>query len=248
MGLVRERGGGVDRVAVLRAIAYRYDRGAIISAARSPYFALTDAEIASGILNNASPEWTAVVAALDTFREAARHLTVTQLIDHVVATTGIEDVYRATREGKPSLRHLEQVRTIAFIYEQKAGGSVKQFVEEISRRREVPEEVEPSLLDETTNAIRVLTIHGAKGLEFDTVIIPDIEFQSASRDGVDIFTVEDPPSLVIRNGVDTLSGVCRFSDNRPLKEIGSLRDKAELRRLFYVPITRATSPASVSGK
>ena len=116
---------------------------------------------------------------------------------------------------------------------------MRQFVEEISRRREVPEEVEPSLLDETTNAIRVLTIHGAKGLEFDTVIIPDIEFQSASRDGVDIFTVEDPPSLVIRNGVDTLSGICRFSDNRPLKEIGSLRDKAEMRRLFYVAVTRA---------
>ncbi|HEY8181767.1 MAG TPA: 3'-5' exonuclease, partial [Thermoanaerobaculia bacterium] len=225
--------------------AYRFDRGALISAARSPYFALTDAEIASGLLRDDSPEWKAVVAALDTFREAARHLTVTQLIDHVVATTRIEDVYRATRESKRSLRHLEQVRTIAFIYDQKAGGSVRQFVEEISRRREVPEEVEPSLLDETTNAIRVLTIHGAKGLEFDTVILPDIEFQSASRDGVDIFTVEDPPSLVIRNGVDTLSGICRFSDNRPLKDIGSLRDKAEMRRLFYVAITRAKSQVAI---
>ncbi|MDQ6800123.1 MAG: UvrD-helicase domain-containing protein [Acidobacteriota bacterium] len=245
MGLFLDRPAAVDLLAVLRAIAYRYDRGAIISAARSPYFALTDAEIASGILNNTSPEWSAVVTALDTFREAARHLTVTQLIDHVVATTGIEDVYHATRESKRSLRHLEQVRTIAFIYDQKAGGSVRQFVEEISRRREVPEEVEPSLLDETTNAIRVLTIHGAKGLEFDTVILPDIEFQSASRDGVDIFTVEDPPSLVIRNGVDTLSGICRFSDNRPLKEIGGLRDKAEMRRLFYVAITRAKSQVAI---
>jgi ATP-dependent helicase/nuclease subunit A len=245
MGLFLDRPAAVDLLAVLRAIAYRFDRGAIISAARSPYFALTDAEIASGMLSGGSPEWTAVVETLETFREAARQLTVTRLIDHVVATTGIESVYLATHESKRFLRHLEQVRSIAFIYDQKVGGSVRQFVEEISRRREVPEEVEPSLLDETTNAIRVLTIHGAKGLEFDTVILPDIEFQSASREGVDIFTVEDPPSLVLRNGVETLSGICRFSDNRPLKEIGSLRDKAEMRRLFYVAITRARSQIAI---
>ncbi|PYQ50454.1 MAG: hypothetical protein DMF59_10740 [Acidobacteria bacterium] len=106
--------------------------------------------------------------------------------------------------------------------------------------------MEPSLLDETTNAIRVLTIHGAKGLEFDTVILPDIEFQSSSsRDAIDIFTVDDPPSLVMRDGIETLSGICRFSDNRPLKEIGSLRDKAETRRLFYVAITRAKSQVAI---
>ena len=246
VGLFLDRPAAVDLLAVLRAIAYRYDRGAIISAARSPYFALTDAEIAEGILNDASPEWNAVVQALETFRETARHLTVTELIDRVVATTQIEGVYHATREGGRLLRQLEQVRSIAFIYDQKAGGSVRQFVEEISRRREVPEEVEPSLLDETTNAIRVLTIHSAKGLEFDTVILPDIEFSSgSSRDAIDIFTVDSPPSLVLRDGIETLSGVCRFSDNRPLKEIGSLRDKAETRRLFYVAITRAKTQVAI---
>src|SRR5467141_3311819 len=97
MGLFLDRPAAVDLLAVLRAIAYRYDRGAIITVARSPYFAPTDAEIASGMLSDDSPEWAAVVEALETFREAARHLTVTKLIDHVVATTGIESVYLATR-------------------------------------------------------------------------------------------------------------------------------------------------------
>jgi ATP-dependent exoDNAse (exonuclease V) beta subunit len=50
---------------------------------------------------------------------------------------------------------------------------------------------------------------------------------------------------VLRNGVETLSGICRFSDNRPLKDIGSLRDKAEMRRLFYVAITRAKSQVAI---
>jgi ATP-dependent exoDNAse (exonuclease V) beta subunit len=164
---------------------------------------------------------------------------VTGLIDHIVTTTGIESVYREAGDSR-ALRNLEQVRAIAFTYDRKAGGSPRQFVEEIARRRETPEEVEPSLLDETTNAVRILTIHGAKGLEFETVILPDLEFPGGGSK-LDLFTVEEPPTLVLRNGLETLSGICRSSDNRPLKEIGSLRDKAELRRLFYVAVTRARS-------
>jgi ATP-dependent helicase/nuclease subunit A len=243
MGLFLDRPAPVDLLAVLRAIAYRYDRGAAISAARTPYFALTDLEIATGILGE-TPAYQSFEQAMDSFREAARQLTVTELIDHVVKTTGIEAVYRATADGTRSLRHLEQVRTIAFAYDQKAGGSVRQFVEEIARRRDVPEEVEPSLLDETSNAVRILTIHAAKGLEFETVILPDIEFQSSSRN-VEFFTVDDPPSLVIRNGLDTLSGVCRRSGEHPLREIATLRDEAETRRLFYVAITRARSDVAI---
>ena len=238
LGLFLDRPAAVDLLAVLRAVAYAFDRGAQISAARSPYFALTDAEIATGILNDAAGPWKEFRNAMDALRDTSRHVTVTQLIDHVVLTCGIEAIYGD--DSPRALRHLEQVRTIAFAYDQKTGGSVRQFVEEIARRRDAPEEVEPSLLDETTNAVRILTIHGAKGLEFETVLLPDLEFQSSGK-GIDLFTVEEPRSLVIRNGLETLSGSCRFSELRPLKEIGSLRDKAETRRLFYVAITRAKS-------
>lgn len=244
LGLFLDRPAAVDLLAVLRAIAYGYDRGALISAARTPYFALTDVEIASGLLAEEDGPWKELIESLKAFRRASRHLTVTELVDHVIAATNIEAVYRATSGGDRALRHLEQVRAIAFTYDRKAGGSLRQFVEETARRREAPEEVEPSLLDETTNAVRILTIHGAKGLEFDRVIVPDLEFSTHGQ-GVDVFTVEEPRSLVMRNGFDTLSGVCRSSDGRPLKDIGKLRDQAEMRRLFYVAITRAKSQVVV---
>lgn len=244
MGLFLDRPAAVDLMAVLRALAWRYDRGAAISAARTPYFALTDPEIASGLLEPGREPWKSFAESLEEFRRAARHLTITELIDHVVSATGIEAVYREMGDPRPFLRPLEQLRAIAFTYDQNSGGSVRQFVAEIARRRELPEEVEPSLLDESRDAVRVLTIHGAKGLEFDTVILPDIEFNTHGG-GLDLFTVEEPRSLVIRNGLDTLSGVCRFSDNRPLSEIASLRDDAETRRLFYVAITRAKSEFAI---
>jgi ATP-dependent helicase/nuclease subunit A len=134
------------------------------------------------------------------------------------------------------MRHLEHLRAIAFGYDQRIGGSVRQFVDEISRRRGDPDEMEPSLVDEANDAVRILTVHAAKGLEFDTVILPDLEFPLKSAE---IFVVDEPRSLVLRGQVETLSANYGRAGDVALKEIGSKREEAENRRLFYVAVTRA---------
>jgi len=231
--LFLDRPAPVDLLAVLRAIAFPFDRGAEISAARTPYFALTDAEIV-----RRDDTYAAFLTVLESLRAASQHLTVAQLIDLVIRTCGIEAVYAAAADGMRSMRHLEHVRAIAFAYDQRIGGSVRQFVDEISRRRGDPDEMEPSLIDEAGDAIRILTVHAAKGLEFDTVILPDLEFPLKSAE---IFLVDDPRSLVLRGQVETLSAHYGRAGDVPLKDIGSRREEAETRRLFYVAATRAKS-------
>jgi len=226
--LFLDRRAPVDLIAVLRAIAYPFDRGAEISAARTPYFALTDEEVVGGLLNEGDA-WRSYRETLDAYRAQSHHLTVSQLIDRVIATTNIEAVYDAAADGVRSKRHLEHVRAIAFEYDRKIGGSVRQFVDEIERRRADPDEVEPSLLDDSRNAVRILTVHGAKGLEFDTVILPDLVFPIK---GPEIFITEEPKALVMRGQHETLNA-------RTLGDIGSERESAEMRRLFYVAVTRA---------
>ena len=270
--LFLDRPAPVDLLAVLRAIAFPFDRGAEISAARTPYFALTDDEIMRGVpgpgpagaittqeaagsawslretpmpdegaTNTSQVQCTAPYAqfldTLNSLRAVANHLTVTQLIDLVVRTSSIEAVYAAAADGARSLRHLEHLRTIAFGYDQRSGGSIRQFVDEISHRRGgEPDEMEPSLADEASNAVRILTVHTAKGLEFDTVILPDLEFGVKSAE---LFLVENPRSLVLRGQVETLSSHYGRAGAMPLKDIGTQRDEAETRRLFYVAVTRA---------
>lgn len=236
--LFLDRRAPVDLLAVLRAIAYPFDRGAQISAARSAYFALTDEEIVDGTLGE-DAAWSAFTAAMTRFREASRHLTVSSLIDLVVETTGIERVYEAAADGLRHLRHLEHVRAIAFRYDQNTGGSVRQFVDEIARRRSDPEEMEPSLVDESQNAVRIMSVHAAKGLEFDTVILPDLSFPTVSNEATQLFTVEQPRSIVLAGRAESISGNFRFVDGEKLKKISGLRDEAEMRRLFYVAVTRA---------
>lgn len=271
-----DRRAPVDLVAVLRAIAWPFDRGAQISAARTPYFALTDEEITAGILfddagepapgNGAGNErehgpdgggitadaakpWRDVGRAIARHREASSQLTVAGLIDRVVdegmnqgtATGSIEALYDMTADGVRARRHLDHLRAIAFEYDRKIGGSVRQFVAEIDRRRTDPDEMEPLLIDETRNAIRILTVHAAKGLEFETVILPDLGFGGGgSGESSAIFTVEDPRSLVFCQP-DSLSAHFRHANGVELKKIAGAREEAESRRLFYVAVTRAKS-------
>jgi ATP-dependent helicase/nuclease subunit A len=256
--LFLDRRAPVDLLAVLRAIAYPFDRGAQISAARTPYFALTDVEIVAGTTTPHPPAapspltrgegeptaqadegWRAFTTSIAQFTDASHHLTVSQLIDLVVTTCAIERVYDASADGMRHLRHLEHVRAIAFEYDQRMGGSVRQFVDEIARRRSEPEEMEPSLADESQNAVRILSVHAAKGLEFDTVILPDLSFPTTSSEAMQLFTVEEPRSIVLSGRSESISANFRFAGEEKLKKVATRREEAELRRLFYVAVTRA---------
>jgi ATP-dependent exoDNAse (exonuclease V) beta subunit len=79
-------------------------------------------------------------------------------------------------------------------------------------------------------------VHTAKGLEFDTVILGALEFPVKTPE---LFLVENPRSLVLRGQVETLSSHYGRAGTMPLKDIGTLREEAETRRLFYVAVTRA---------
>lgn len=232
--LFLDRRAPVDLLAVLRAIAYPFDAGAQISAARTPYFALTDVEVAIP-----GEVWEQFSASIARFAEASRHLTVSQLIDLVVTTCAIESVYDAAADGVRHRRHLEHVRAIAFEYDVRIGGSVRQFVDEIARRRAEPEEMEPSLADESQNAVRILSVHAAKGLEFDTIILPDLAFPTTSSEATQLFTVEEPRSIVLSGRAESISANFRFAGDDKLKKVSTKREEAEMRRLFYVAVTRA---------
>jgi ATP-dependent helicase/nuclease subunit A len=183
--------------------------------------------------------WTAFQASIARFAEESRHRTVSQLIDLVVETCAIERVYDASADGIRHRRHLEHVRAIAFEYDLRTGGSVRQFVDEIARRREEPEEMEPSLADESQNAVRILSVHAAKGLEFDTVILPDLSFPTTSSEAMQLFTVEEPRSIVLSGRSESISANFRFAGDEKLKKVAVRREEAEMRRLFYVAVTRA---------
>ena len=94
--------------------------------------------------------------------------------------------------------------------------------------------------DSSGDLIRVMTVHGAKGLEAPIVILPDTMRQErASRDA---FVLGDD-DLPLWN----MSGASAPKLVRAAKEAQKQRDAEERQRLLYVAMTRASSWLIVAG-
>ncbi|MDR2580012.1 MAG: UvrD-helicase domain-containing protein [Fibromonadaceae bacterium] len=84
-------------------------------------------------------------------------------------------------------------------------------------------------LETDEDALKIMTIHRAKGLQFDIVFVPDISRTSR---------VHKFPSPYIfhANGRETIA---YFAKNEPAKELSSKGENEEIARLLYVALTRA---------
>ena len=82
--------------------------------------------------------------------------------------------------------------------------------------------------------VQIMTIHKSKGLEFDTVILPDLSSGSAT---------DDPPLLLWHEFLLAPIPSAKTEEKDPiyqyLWELNQQRAAYELQRLLYVAVTRA---------
>ena len=121
------------------------------------------------------------------------------------------------------------------------------FREAVARlvRRTREDAPEPGAFTEETDAVRLMTLHRAKGLEFDVVVLADL--------GVRETRPRRKPSVVCERAGGRFGvrlgfakgtvGTARLSE---VEAEEALRVKAELRRLLYVGLTRAKEQLVIS--
>ncbi|WP_414832351.1 double-strand break repair helicase AddA [Afifella sp. YEN Y35] len=100
-------------------------------------------------------------------------------------------------------------------------------------------------LSETTDAVRVMTVHGAKGLEADIVFLADTGGQIAApqhRDALAFIGDDDDPAFIWRQSKEDATPQQREVE---AKEAEAARD--EYFRLLYVAMTRARDVLYVTG-
>ena len=164
-----------------------------------------------------------ILTTVGKIRQQAKRLPITELFVHVLKTTGLlGDVSRLPEiEQQEVFRHLEgflaRLKRFSNANEDKSLGA---FLDEFDAEREAGEA--GALKDddeEGPDVVNVMTIHGAKGLEFRYVFVVNLieqRFPSVTRSEA----LPLPPGLV--------------------KTEADLDDHvAEERRLFYVAMTRA---------
>jgi len=99
--------------------------------------------------------------------------------------------------------------------------------------------------------VEVLTVHGAKGLEYDQVFLPFLDWQPVAKDrrGVPPFLLEEIPGTG-RHALALARPYLRESQSSLYLMLRHLRDRrilAEARRVFYVAVTRARQRLVMSG-
>ena len=118
----------------------------------------------------------AFVVLMDRMREATEGLGLAETLEHIIQTSGLADFYLNDREGQDRLENLNELVNAATVFEQDPEAVVEegQSVMEAFLAHAALEAGEHQA-GAGTDALQLMTVHAAKGLEFRSVFITGLE-------------------------------------------------------------------------
>ena len=173
--------------------------------------------------------------------EAPRHPPA-RLIERAVRAWDYDAHLLALVGGERRLANVRKLQRLAREHEGVAGGDVRSFLEVVALQQEL-EAREPEAPVEGAG-VQLMTIHAAKGLEFDVVCLADLG-RNGRGDGP-VLRVGDGDRVGLR--VATLDGArAKALDYEELEEEAKRREGEEEQRVLYVAATRARHRLLLSG-
>jgi ATP-dependent helicase/nuclease subunit A len=253
-----------DLLNMVRALDNRKDSVALAGVLRSPMFGFDDNELYHvalvgngrekrtflerlGALGRGETELPVADTTVAKARWAAEKLTefralsgtvaLSVLLQRVVDDTGYSAAMAAQLSGERSLANIEKLTDLARGFERDGNYTLGEFVSYVETvSEEADQEGDAPLSRAEADAVQLLTIHKAKGLEWPVVVVPDMGRGSRGSQ----------KALVTSNDYGVCARVGRDGDSSAQCAIGELiraaearRDLAEAQRVFYVAATRA---------
>lgn len=159
-----------------------------------------------------------------------------ELFAGVLARGGREALFR--RLGPDAADPIDEFLSLALAYERQHAPSLQGFLHWMAAgEAEVKRD-----LDQTRGAVRVMTVHGAKGLEAPIVILPDTTRPPALRENL-FWGADTAGRLLV-----WLPRAAEADDTAgDLREAARRAQEDEYRRLLYVAMTRAEERLIVCG-
>ena len=271
-----------DMLDLLRFLHNPADSLALATVLRSPLFAFSDDLLLALRLQLADPDhsreppplWLALRDAaenpmpgiaesdmplMDHARETlgellriAGRVSISQLLRRALAATNYLAILTGLPDGSRRRGNVEKLAQLAEDSGKITLGKFSQYLADLSAR----EAREGEAVLEPGNAIRLMTAHASKGLEFPLVVLADASWERGAGGAPTVLAVPEPASA--ENGAPKSMLSCSvysadsnkyergFAHQRNLK-LESLKEAAERKRLLYVAATRAQDYLLISG-
>lgn len=253
-----------DIVNYLRTLLNERDDISLLGLLRSPFFAVSDAELYRiSLLPNrsdrdnslwgrsllrvetgqASEPLARAVAMIEDDRSMASRIPVSLLLKRIVERTGWRGAVIGAERGEQMVANVDKLIDMARDFESRGFTNLFDFVERVTAQIDAEDAEAEAAVNSSRDAVRLMTMHGAKGLEFPVVFLPSLHEPTR---------VSTPPYFDKELGFGwnwTYNG----DEYRPMitalmKLKRRRREQAEEARLFYVAVTRARDALILCGR
>ncbi len=172
-----------------------------------------------------------------------RTLPIGAAVTHVFGVLPVELLAACTFHGEQAVANLAKLKQQAELLGAEGLTTFKEAIRQLERRvLDVKEEGESVLAEESVDAVRMMSIHKAKGLEFPIVILAGCQTGTEGRRSSDAESLFDWSTGLtgLRIGqITDLAGLYIAEKTR-------LRNAEEQKRLLYVAMTRARENLIIS--
>jgi len=240
-----------DLIWVLQAIDDPTDRLALVGALRSSAFAINDEDLVchraeAGSLSYRArtegpiPAVNEALAELANLYRLRTRFSLAETVRRVVERTRLVEFALTRPDGDQGAANLLAIIDQARLFAAAGGGGLRPFIRHLRGSVEEEElEIEATVAEETDDVVRLMTIHGAKGLEYPIVALANLSGRNQNH--AQPVPREDEGFLHCRIGADSSGRHGHFKtphyDDVWAQE--KERVEAERLRLLYVGATRA---------
>ncbi|HET6973743.1 MAG TPA: 3'-5' exonuclease, partial [Pyrinomonadaceae bacterium] len=173
------------------------------------------------------------------------HYPIHDLLRFAVQESEYLTVVAANFDGAQRLANVERLFTLAARFESSGTHLIRDFVRYVQEFEAIGSRESEGQIDQAADAVRLMTIHQAKGLEFPIVIIPDLQRLSRiTSDNWFLLDRHQGLTLKVPDGRGNLVAGCTFAN---FEQRHAWREQFESMRLLYVAASRAEDRLILSG-
>ncbi|WP_370287778.1 UvrD-helicase domain-containing protein [Nocardioides sp.] len=257
MSMVFEAAEVRDLLAIARAIADPSDEMALLSALRSPAFGCGDDDLWRWVraggrirLRSRLPEEApadvvqgpvgVALEELQALERAARWLTPSEVLGRILEQRRFLETAADGPRSRDVWRRLRFVVDQARAWTEVSHGGLRSYLDWVAHQAREQTRVSEAILPERdVDAVRVMTIHAAKGLEFPVVVMSGMSTLPRTQSGVRLLWRADGYAVSLSKDLHDPA----FEEAAALDE---QMDSYERLRLLYVGATRARDHLVVS--